>query len=164
MFIILAGLGGEPSWGPAFRMGWRLASSSGIQGRRASTSLAEEANFGYAGSAGCRRRQLPRVWLLGLDGFGAASGAASCCLVGVWLSVHRTGDGRVVRRSATSTASPAPPAVLGVVQDVVHRGGGDRVLGWSCPHSYSEDESDDLFAHAEAAAAHRCGGGRCRRC
>jgi hypothetical protein len=41
------------------------------------TSLAEEANFGYAGSAGCRRRQLPRVWLLGLVGFGAASSAAS---------------------------------------------------------------------------------------
>jgi hypothetical protein len=64
-------------------------------------------------SAGCRRRQLPRVWLLGLDGFGAASGASSCCLVEVWLSVHRTGDGRVVRRSATSMASPALPAVLG---------------------------------------------------
>jgi hypothetical protein len=46
MFIILAGLGGEPSWGPAFRMGWRPASSSGIRGRRASTSLVEEANFG----------------------------------------------------------------------------------------------------------------------
>ena len=42
------------------------------------TSLAEEANFGYTGLAGCRRRQLPRVWLLGLDGFGAASDAASC--------------------------------------------------------------------------------------
>jgi hypothetical protein len=28
------------------------------------TSLAEEANFGYARPAGCRRRQLPRVWLL----------------------------------------------------------------------------------------------------
>jgi hypothetical protein len=41
------------------------------------TSLAEEANFGYAGPAGCRRRQLRRVWLLGLDGFGAASNAAS---------------------------------------------------------------------------------------
>jgi hypothetical protein len=41
------------------------------------TSLAEEANFGYAGPAGCRRRQLPRVSLLGLDGFGAASSAAS---------------------------------------------------------------------------------------
>jgi hypothetical protein len=37
------------------------------------TSLAKEANFGYAGSAGCRCRQLPRAWLLGLDGFGAAS-------------------------------------------------------------------------------------------
>jgi hypothetical protein len=37
------------------------------------TSLAEEANFGYAGPAGCRRHQLPRVWLPGLDGFGAAS-------------------------------------------------------------------------------------------
>jgi hypothetical protein len=41
------------------------------------TSLAEEANFGYVGPAGCRRRELPRVWLLGLDGFGAASSAAS---------------------------------------------------------------------------------------
>jgi hypothetical protein len=39
-------------------------------------SLEEEANFGYAGPAGCGRRQLPRVWLLGLDGFGAASSAA----------------------------------------------------------------------------------------
>jgi hypothetical protein len=39
-------LGGEgkPSWGPAFRMGWRPASSSSIRGRRAFTSLAEEAN------------------------------------------------------------------------------------------------------------------------
>jgi hypothetical protein len=41
------------------------------------TSLAEEANFGYAGPAGCRRRQLPRIWLLGLDGFGTAFNAAS---------------------------------------------------------------------------------------
>jgi hypothetical protein len=56
-----------------------------------------------------RRRQLPRVWLLGLGGFGAASGAASCRLDGAWLSVHRTGDGRAVRRSATPTASPASP-------------------------------------------------------
>jgi hypothetical protein len=42
------------------------------------TSLAEEANFGYAGPTSCRRLQLPRVWLLGLDGFGATSDAASC--------------------------------------------------------------------------------------
>jgi hypothetical protein len=40
------------------------------------TSLAEEANFGYAGPANCGRRQLPRVCLLGLDGFGATSSAA----------------------------------------------------------------------------------------
>jgi hypothetical protein len=82
MFIILAGAEGELSWGPAFRMGWRRASSSSIRGRRAFTSLAEEANFGHVGSADCRRRQLSRVWLFGLDGFCAASGAASYCLVG----------------------------------------------------------------------------------
>jgi hypothetical protein len=38
-----------------------------------------------------------------------------CCLpplTGVWLSVHRTGDGRAVRRSAASVASPVPPATL----------------------------------------------------
>jgi hypothetical protein len=46
------------------------------------TSLAEEANLGYAGPASCRSRQLPRVWLLGLDGFGAASNAASRRQVG----------------------------------------------------------------------------------
>jgi hypothetical protein len=51
MFIICAGEEGEPSWGPALRMGWRPASSSSIRGRRAFASLAKEANFGYAGSA-----------------------------------------------------------------------------------------------------------------
>jgi hypothetical protein len=35
---------GKPSCGPASRMGWRPASSSSIWGRRAFTSLAEEAN------------------------------------------------------------------------------------------------------------------------
>jgi hypothetical protein len=44
MFIIHAGEEGEPSWGPAFRMGWRPASSSSIRGRRAFTSLTEEAS------------------------------------------------------------------------------------------------------------------------
>jgi hypothetical protein len=34
-------------------------------------------------------------------------------LVGAWLSIHRTGDGRAVRGSATPTASPTPLAVLG---------------------------------------------------
>jgi hypothetical protein len=38
---------------------------------------------------------------------------ATCCLVRVRLSVHRTGDGRTVHRSATPTALPAPPAAPG---------------------------------------------------
>jgi hypothetical protein len=76
------------------------------------TSLAEEANFGYTGPAGCRRRQLPRVWLLGLDGFGAASCRCLLPLIGAWLSIHRTSDGRAVRRFATSVASLALLAAL----------------------------------------------------
>jgi hypothetical protein len=94
-----------------------------------------------------RRRQLPRVWLLGLGGFGAASGTASCRLDGAWLSVHRTGDGRTVRGSATSTASPAPLTVLGAILDAVRRGGGGGVLGWSCPHSMGGWERGPLHAH-----------------
>jgi hypothetical protein len=113
MFIIHAGEEGEPSWGPAFRMGWRPASFSSIRGRRAFASLAEEANFGYAGPVDCRCRRPPRARFPGLDGLGAASDAASCRLVRAWLSVHRTGDGHAVRRFATSMTSPAPAAALG---------------------------------------------------
>jgi hypothetical protein len=47
----------------------------------------------------------------------------------------------------------------GVVQDVVCRGGGGGVLGWSCPHSRSEDGSKDLFARAGVAAIRRYGTG-----
>jgi hypothetical protein len=56
---------------------------------------------------------LPRVWLPGLGGTGAASGAASCRWGKTWLPIHRTGDGRAVRGLATSTASPAPPVAPG---------------------------------------------------
>jgi hypothetical protein len=59
------------------------------------------------------RCQLPRVWLPGLGGSGAASGAASYRWGGAWPPVHRTGDGRAVRGLATPTASPAAPVVLG---------------------------------------------------
>jgi hypothetical protein len=38
---------------------------------------------------------------------------ATCCPVGVWLFVHRTGDGRAVRRPAMSTTLPALPAAPG---------------------------------------------------
>jgi hypothetical protein len=47
----------------------------------------------------------------------------------------------------------------GDVQDVIRCGGGIRVLGWSCPHSCSEDRSEDLFACAGAAAIRRYGTG-----
>jgi hypothetical protein len=66
------------------------------------TSLAEEANFGYAGPAGCRRRQLPRVWLLGLDGFGAASNASSRRQVG-------RGCPSTTRATVTPYAGPPHP-------------------------------------------------------
>jgi hypothetical protein len=98
------------------------------------------------GAGRLRHHQLPRAWLLGLGGFGAAFGAASCRLDRAWLSVHRTGDSRAVRGSATPMTSPASPVAPGVVQDVVRHGGGNSVLGWSCPHSRSEDGSEDLFA------------------
>jgi hypothetical protein len=97
------------------------------------TSLAEEANFRYAGPAGCGRHQLPRVWLLGLDGFGTASSAAC----------HRQA-GHDCSSTARAMVAPcaglprpwctAPTLPRGVVQDVVRRGGGGRVLGWSCPY------------------------------
>jgi hypothetical protein len=45
MFSIHAGEEGKLSWCLAFRMGWRPASSSSIWGRRAFTSLTEEANY-----------------------------------------------------------------------------------------------------------------------
>jgi hypothetical protein len=59
----------------------------------------------------------------------------------------------------------------GIVQDVVRREGGVRVLGLSCPHSgmtpprggwrrpVCEDLSGDLLVQAEAAAIRRCGTG-----
>jgi hypothetical protein len=137
------------------------------------TSLAEEANFSYAGPAGSRRRQLQRVWLLVLDGFGAASSAAYRRLQrrlpppsGAQLLVHRTGDGRAVRRSAASVAH-CFDAAQGVVQDVARRGGGGRVLGWSCPHPHRRTGAR-TFLHAlrrpPSPVSHRCRGGRCHRC
>jgi hypothetical protein len=44
----------------------------------------------------------------------------------------------------------------GIVQHVVRRRGSAHVPGWSCPHSHSEDVSEDLLVRAGAAAIRRC--------
>jgi hypothetical protein len=63
---------------------------------------------------------------------------------------------------AAGRTAPMPPG--GVVQDVVHRGGW-RPRSWMVLSSLLwENGCEDLFARAEAAAAHRCRGGHCRRC
>jgi hypothetical protein len=162
MFIIRAGEEGEPSWGSAFHVGWRLASSSSIRGRRAFASLAKEANSGYAGPAAscavsCR----------------VSSSSAWVALVPPPALPPAAWMGRGCPSTARATVAPCAgrphPRLLphrrpprGVVQDVVRRGGGGGVLGWSCPHSRIEDGSEDLFVRAGAAAAHRCKGGCCR--
>jgi hypothetical protein len=121
---------------------------------------AEEANFGYAGLADCGCRQPLRARCLGMDGFGAASDAAFCCL-GRGAAAHSP-HGRWSRR----------------VQ-VRHTHGLSRVAGRTGgPHmaSYVAGAatvfSDVLtplaktgvrtYKHAEAAVAHQCRGG-CRR-
>jgi hypothetical protein len=140
-------------------MGWRPASSSSIRGRRAFTSLAEEANFGYAGPAGC--------------------GAVNCRVSGssAWMALvpppalppaawWERGCPSTARATvAPCTGRPHPWLLLrhrlhrGVVQDVVRRGGDCGVLGWSCPHFRSKDGSEDLFARAGAATICRYGTG-----
>jgi hypothetical protein len=85
-----------------------------------------------------RRCQLPRVWLPGLGGSGAASGAASY---------------RFAERRCPSAAW------VSVAQHVVRREGGVRVLGQSRPCSCGEDGSEDLPVRTEAAAIRRCGVG-----
>ena len=120
-------------------MGRRPGSSSGVRGRGASsscaeeassshagegellllgqgaavTSLAEGANFENVGPVGRERRQLQRAWHAGSAGSGATSDVASCRLVRAWLSVHRTGDCRAVRRSGMSVALLASPTAPG---------------------------------------------------
>jgi hypothetical protein len=137
--------GGRAELGHVFRMDWRPASSSSIRGRRAFASLAKEANFRYAGPTDCRRRRPPRARCLGLGGFGAASDAASDA---AWSG---RGCPSTAQAMVALCAGPPHPRLLphrrshrGGVQDVVHHGGGGRVLGWSCPHSAGGRERGPL--------------------
>jgi hypothetical protein len=110
----------HPCWGggraeSGLRLSRGLAARFFLQhsGEKGVRQPCEGGELRLHGAGRLRRRQLPRVWLLGLGGFGAASGVASCRLDGAWMSVHRTGNGRAVHGSATSTTSPVPLAVLG---------------------------------------------------
>jgi hypothetical protein len=144
MFIIRAGEEGKPSWIPA--SAWAAARSFPQ----------------CSGEKGVRRPwrcQLPCVWLPGLSGSGAASGAASYCWGGAWLPVRRTGVGCVVRGPARSRSFPRRRLHREVAQHVVRCKGGVRVLGQSRPCSCGEDESEDLPVHTGAAVVRRCGVG-----
>jgi hypothetical protein len=154
--------GGRAKWEFAFRVGWRSASSSSIRGRRAFASFAEEANSGYAGptvygAVSCRVSGSPAwVALMPPPALPLAAGAERGCP-------------STAQATGASCAGWPHPQLLPhhrshweVVQDIVRcRSGG--ILGWSCPHSRSENGSEDLFVRAGAAAAHRCRGGRCHR-
>jgi hypothetical protein len=159
MFIILAGAEGEPSWGPAFRMGWRPLLPPAFRGEGRSPAL--------------RRRRTSATWGR------PAAGAVSCRVSGssAWMALvpppalpPAAWSGRSCSSTTRATVAPCAgrphPRLLprrrphrGVVQDVVCHGGGVRVLGWSYPHSRSEYGSEDLFAHAGAAAIRRYGTG-----
>jgi hypothetical protein len=157
MFIIRAGEEGEPR----LRLSRGLAARFFLQhsGEKGVRQPCEGGKLRLLGVGRLRRRQLPRVWLLDLGGLGAASGAAFCRLEG-------RGHPFTARATVAPCAGRPHPRLLprhrphrGDVQDVVRRGGGGGVLGWSCPRSRDEDGSEDLFVHAGAVAICRYGTG-----
>jgi hypothetical protein len=87
------------------------------------------------------KRAVLWLHLFGFDGFGVASDDASRRQAG-------RGCPSTTRATVAPCAGPPHPwcplrrrphcsdAARGVVQDVVRRGGGGRVLGWSCPHPH----------------------------
>jgi hypothetical protein len=127
------------------------------------TSLAKEANLGYAGPAGCR------------------PSAAACLALWVgWLwcrlrhCLLSSGRGMAVHPSHGRRSHRAwvrhihgfscPPAALGGrTRRRTPRGW--RPRSWMVLSSLTwEDGSEDPFARAEAPVVHQCRGGRCRRC
>jgi hypothetical protein len=120
---------------------WRASQVGALPSTWAGDPLLPPAFGGEGCSPALRRRQtsatrgrlatgcqLQRVRPFGLDGFGAASAAASC-RSGRGVAV-RPPHGRQSRRARVwhiHTFS-YPPATLGVIQDVVRRGGGAAFL------------------------------------
>jgi hypothetical protein len=98
-----------------------------------------------------------------------------CCLpplTGVWLSVYCTGDGRAVRRSATSVASLVSPVALFRRRP---EGCTRCRTPWRWrPHSWmvlsllrrrvGARTSSCAVRRPPSPISHHCGGGCCRRC
>jgi hypothetical protein len=157
MFIILAVAEGELSRGSTSRLGRQAASSFTFRGEGAHQPC---------GGGELRQRGTGRP---------QASSAAAC--LARWLSWLWRGLRRCLLPLGPGVAVHPPHGRLlsrahwGIVQDVVRRMGGVRVLGLSCPHSGTtpphggrclpvcEDLSGDLPVQAGAAAIRRCGAG-----
>jgi hypothetical protein len=161
MFIIRAGEEGKPSWGPpsAWAGGPLLPPSFGGEGRSPASASRRRQTLGTRDrpTAGATGRRVPGspAWM--------ASAPPSTLPPTIWLGC---GYPCTTRATVALCAGPPHPRLLprrrphrGGVQDVVRRGGGGRVLGWSCPHSRSEDGSEDLFARTGAVAIRRYGTG-----
>jgi hypothetical protein len=105
------------------------------------------------------KRAMFWLHLFGFDGFGAASNAASRRQAG-------RGCSSTARVTVASCTGPhCSDAARGVVQDVVCRGGGSRVLGWYCPHHCRRTgarTSSHTLRWSPPPASHRCRGGRRR--
>jgi hypothetical protein len=158
----------HPRWGGG-RAEWELRLPRGLAVRFFLQHLGEKGVRQPCGGGELRvrgtgrlwRRQLPRVWppaWVALVPPPALPPAAEA----------ERGCPSTARATVAPCAGRPHPRLLPchrphweVVQDVVCRGGGGGVLGWSCLHSRSEDGSEDLFVGARAAAAHWCRGGRC---
>jgi hypothetical protein len=145
----------HPCWGgrraeSGLRLSRGLATCFFLQhsGEKGVRQPCEGGELRLRGVSSLRHRQLPCVWLLGLGGFGAASSVASYRLDGAWLSVHRTGDGHVVCRSATPTTSPASPTAPGGCTRRCTPWGRRRRSWMVLSSLHSEDGSKDLFARA----------------
>jgi hypothetical protein len=166
----------HPCWGggraeSGLRLSRGLAARFFLQhsGEKGVCQPCEGGELRLCGVGRLRRRQLPRVWLLSLGGFGAASGAASCRLDGAWLSVHRTGDDRAVRRSATPTASPASPAAPGGSYKTSYAVGAAAAFldGLVLPPAVRTGARTSLHARwggHRSPVWHWCVGGCCRWC
>jgi hypothetical protein len=116
------------------------------------------------------KRVVLRLHLFGFDGFGAASNVAS-------RRRARRGCPSTARATVAPCAGSSHPqrplcrrprcsdAAQGDVQDVVRRGGGGRILGWSCPHPHRRTgarTSSHALRWSPSPASPRCRGGRLR--